>query len=102
MKKLSKVLMLFIAVSAFTALKSNAQIIVRVRPERPREVVVARPPAPSPRHVWVAEEWTNEGGQYVYHAGYWVLPPRPHAVWIAGHWGNRPRGYVWIAGHWAL
>ena len=101
MKKLSKVLMLFMAVSLFTAVKSNAQIIVRVRPARPRTVIVARPPAPSPRHVWVAEEWTNRGGRYVYQAGYWSLPPRPHAVWIAGHWRNRPRGYVWVPGHWA-
>ena len=101
MKKLSKILMLVMAVSLFTALKSNAQIVVRVRPARPREVVVVRPPAPSPRHVWVAEEWTNEGGHYVYHAGYWAMPPRPHAVWVAGHWGNRRRGYVWVPGHWA-
>lgn len=101
MKKLSKILMLFVAVSTFTALKSNAQIVVRVRPVRPREVVVTRPPAPSPRHVWVAEEWNNEGGRYVYHAGYWAVPPRPHAVWVQGHWSNRPRGYVWIPGHWA-
>jgi len=92
--------MLIMAVSLFTALKSNAQIVVRIRPARPREVVVVRPPAPSPRHVWVAEEWNNEGGHYVYHAGYWALPPHPRAIWVAGHWANRPRGYVLIAGHW--
>jgi hypothetical protein len=101
MKNLKKALFLFFAVSVFAVADSKAQIVVRVRPERPREIVVARPMAPSPRHVWVAEEWTSAGGRYAYHGGYWALPPHPHAVWVAGHWRNRPRGYVWVPGHWA-
>jgi hypothetical protein len=100
MKNLKKVLFLFIAISAFSVAKSQAQVVVRVRPERPREVVVARPVAPSPRHVWVAEEWTPTGGRYVYHGGYWAVPPRPHAVWAAGHWRHRHGGYIWIGGRW--
>lgn len=85
---------------AFTFSVSNAQIVVNVRPERPRTVVVARPPAPSPRHVWVEEDWAPGRRGYAWHGGYWAAPPRPHAVWVAGHWDRRPRGYVWVKGYW--
>jgi hypothetical protein len=99
MKKIIRILMLLSVVSLFAVTSSKAQIVVRVRPERPGPVVV-RPYRPSPRHVWVSEEWVPGGGTYVYHAGYWVLPPRPGTIWIAGHWRRRPNGYVWVGGHW--
>jgi len=106
MKKISKVLFLFFAVSLFAVADSQAQvsagIYIGVRPPRPRGVVIVRPMRPSPHHVWVAEEWTPVNGTYVYHAGYWALPPRDGGVWIAGHWRHfHHRGYVWIPGHWA-
>jgi hypothetical protein len=106
MKKISRILMIVFALSAFAVSESRAQIsagiYVGVRPPRPHGVVVVRPPAPSPRHVWVAEEWTPASGTYAYHAGYWAIPPRPGEVWIAGHWRHEHhRGYVWIPGHWA-
>jgi len=100
MKNLKRILFLFIVVSAFTIAKSQAQVVVTVRPERPKEYVVARPAAPSPRHVWVAEEWTPQGGRYVYRAGYWAVPPHGHAAWIPGHWREHRGGYVWVPGHW--
>jgi hypothetical protein len=103
MKKISKILFLFMAVSLFTVAKSNAQVniglTIGARPVRPRGYEV-RPFRPSPRHVWVAEEWTPNGGNYVYRPGYWALPPHPGAIWIAGHWRHH-RGYIWIAGHWS-
>src|ERR1700761_9545606 len=104
MKKISKVLFLLMTVSLFAVSNSNAQvgIYVGVRPERPRGVVVVRPPRPTPHHVWVAEEWTPNGSAYAYHAGYRAVPPRPGAIWIAGHWRHEGhRGFVWIPGHWA-
>ena len=79
---------------------SQAQVIVRARLGRPARVVTVRPVAPSPRHVWVDEDWTPSGKTYVWHGGYWAAPPRPHAVWVPGHWAHRPRGYVWIPGRW--
>jgi WXXGXW repeat (2 copies) len=100
MKNLKKVLFLFIVVSAFSIAKSQAQVVVSVRPERPKEYVAVRPAAPSSHHVWVAEEWTPEGGRYAYHAGYWAVPPHGHAAWIAGHWRDHRGGYVWVPGHW--
>ena len=99
MKNIRKVLMLLTAVLLFGAAETSAQVIVRYRPHRPGRVVV-RAVRPSPRHVWVGEEWAPNGRTYVYKPGYWAAPERPGAIWVNGHWANRPRGYVWVAGHW--
>lgn len=98
--------MLFMAVSLFAVADSKAQvsagIYIGTRPARPRGVVVVRPPRPTPHHVWVDEEWTPNGGTYVYHAGYWAVPPHPGGVWVKGHWWHRyGRGWKFIPGHWA-
>jgi hypothetical protein len=101
MKRIIKNLMLLAIVSLFAVADSKAQqIVVRIRPARPGYVVVRRPHRPSRRHVWVAEEWTPNGANYAYHAGYWATPPHPGGVWTAGHWRNTYRGYIWIPGHW--
>jgi len=92
--------MLVAIASLFAVANSNAQIVVRIRPERPREAVVVRPPAPSPRHVWVDEEWAPNGKTYAYRPGHWVEPPRRGGVWVAGRWTDRRGGSVWVAGHW--
>ncbi|MBS1524351.1 MAG: YXWGXW repeat-containing protein [Bacteroidetes bacterium] len=100
MKKITKVLFLATALTAFGIAKSDAQeIVVRARLHAPGHLPPP-PPAPSPRHVWVEGEWVPGGGTYVYRPGYWVLPPRPHAIWTRGHWRHRPHGWVWIPGHW--
>jgi hypothetical protein len=98
MKKIIRVFMLFLALSAFAASKNYAQeVVVRTRMYHARDV---RPMRPSRRHVWVAAEWTPGEGNYAYHAGYWALPPRPGVIWVSGHWVRRPRGWVWVPGHW--
>ncbi len=91
-------LLLLLAMVLITAVnEGNAQIFVRVRPERPHyERVVA----PSPRHVWIDEEWEIRGGKYVFVGGRWVEPPHARMIWVPGHWRNRPRGLVWVPGHW--
>jgi len=106
MKKLSKILMLsgIISLSAMAGAKAQS-IGVHVQLSRPaayerneRE----HPNRPSPRHVWVAEEWSWRGGKYVYVPGRWSLPPREGQVWVAGHWAPREHrpGYFWLPGHW--
>lgn len=79
---------------------SEAQIIVRARIGRPVHRVVVRPPAPSPRHVWVEEDYVPQGRTYVWHGGYWAAPPRPGVVWVPGHWARRGHGWIWVAGFW--
>lgn len=100
MKKITKILMLFFALSVFTISYSRAQeIVVSARlSNHPPEV---RPARPSARHVWVSGEWMPSGATYAWKPGYWAVPERPGGVWVRGHWGRRPRGWVWVPGHWA-
>jgi len=101
MKKITRILMLSAIALVFSVASSSAQLVVKIRPNRPGPVVVVRGRQPSPRHVWVSEEWTPNGNSYAYHPGYWALPPHPGGVWIAGHWADRRGGTVWVAGHWS-
>ena len=91
-----------IAIMLGSAIASEAQIIVRVRPVAPRRTVVVRPVAPSPRHVWVEDDWRVNNGAYVYNGGRYIEAPYERARWIPGHWKNTPRrGWVWKEGHWS-
>lgn len=97
MKTIKKSLLILAVALTCGAYTSMAQIYVHVRPHRPHyERVVA----PTPRHVWIDEEWEPRGNDYVFVGGRWVLPPRDHVRWIPGHWRATPNGDVWIAGHW--
>lgn len=99
MIKLAKTLTLLVLLSiAGTA--SYAQFVVRVRPSRPARVITRRPPPPSPRHVWVEEDWVPQGNTYVWHGGYYAAPPRNGSRYAQGHWRNTRRGSVWVPGHW--
>jgi hypothetical protein len=100
MKKIIRVLMLLLGVCLFAITSSKAQeIVVRARLHRPGPIIV-RPERPSPRHVWVSEEWAPSDRTYVHHEGYWAVPPRPGAVWVAGRWRHHHRGYIWVGGYW--
>src|SRR5580704_6654815 len=79
------------------AFSSSAQIEVRVRPDRPH---YERTVAPSPRHVWIDEEWTPQGNSYVFSGGRWAEPPHPGGRWVPGRWKNTPNGTIWRPGHW--
>jgi len=104
MKKISKILFLFLAVSLFTVAESKAQIAVGihvgVRPMRPRGAVIVRGRRPSPRHVWVSEEWVPSGNTYVYQQAHWALPPRYGQRWVPGHWAHDSHGDIWMPGRW--
>lgn len=90
--------MILAGLMALGAEATQAQIVVRIRPRHER--VVVRPPAPSPRHVWVDEDWRAHGRGYQWQGGRWVAPPREGATYIQGHWDKRRGGEVWVAGHW--
>src|SRR5450432_3382226 len=88
----------FVAILVIAAGSSaKAQIYVNVRPVAP---VIVRTEAPSPRHVWIGEEWEVRNGAYVHTGGHWAEPPHPGWVWIPGHWAHTERGHVWRPGHW--
>jgi hypothetical protein len=79
------------------ATTSSAQIYVKVRPTH---AVVVRTVAPSPRHVWVDDEWRPAHGSYEFVGGHWAVPPHAGMRWYAGSWKETPRGHMWTAGHW--
>ena len=97
MKNIKRVLVVLAIALSCGAFGASAQIYVKVRPEVPR---FERPVAPSPRHIWVGEEWEPRGGAYVFVGGHWAEPPHPGWGWIPGHWKRGPRGDFWVAGHW--
>jgi len=97
MKKMQKVLLMMAIVLTCGAYTSMAQIYVKIRPDRPR---YERTVAPSPRHVWVDEEWEPRGNEYVFTGGHWAEPPHEHARWQQGRWKHGPRGHQWQQGRW--
>jgi len=101
MKKTAKVFVLFAALTLGATALSQAQIVVRIRPSRHERVEEARrPPAPSPRHVWVDEDWKAKGHGYAWNGGRWEAPPREGATYVAGHWNKNRHGSVWVAARW--
>ena len=110
MKKITKILFVLavVSLSAFTKAKAQVDIGVNLQLHRPAQYEDNErfhPNRPSPRHVWVAEEWDLAGGQtYKYKPGYWALPPRTRrSLGVAGHWIRREHhaGYIWNPGHWS-
>ena len=89
-------MLISITLIAFTV-SASAQIFVKVRPTVP---VFVQSERPSPAHVWIGEEWNEEGGRYVNNGGHWATPPHAGYRWYQGHWNHRRKGEQWIHGGW--
>ena len=76
---------------------ASAQIYVNLRPERP---VVVRVDPPTPRHVWIDEDWEEVNGQYAWRGGRWEAPPHEGDRYRAGHWSHSDKGQRWEKGRW--
>jgi len=91
----------FLSVLAFAMLcgifSANAQIYIGVRPVAP---VYVRTEAPSPRHVWIDEDWHERGGRYEWSGGHWAEPPHAGYRYHPGHWDHSEHGHVWRQGRW--
>jgi hypothetical protein len=101
-KHLNKWAFMALIVGAFVAgpsFAASAQVYVHVH-ERPVAPVIVRTEAPSPRHVWIGEEWETRNGAYVHTGGHWAEPPHHGSVWAGGHWAHDGRGHYWKPGHW--
>jgi len=79
---------------------SNAQVIIKIKPLRPK-VVVVKPKAPGPNFVWINGhwKWSKRVVKYVWAKGHWSKRRRG-ANWVSGHWADVPGGHKWIPGHW--
>jgi len=97
MKKSQK-LLLALAIAACCGMSSaSAQIYVRIRPIAP---IVVRTEQPSPRHVWVGEDWEERDGHYEHIGGHWAEPPRDGYHYNQGHWDHTNKGHRWHEGGW--
>ena len=94
-KYLIAVAVMIVSAAGFVSC-SNSHYVVRSRPE---PVVVVRPAAPSPRHVWVNGNYVLRGGRYVWQDGYWIVPQN-NRHWRDGYWKSTRRGWVWVPGRW--
>jgi len=76
----------------------SAQVYVKVRPVMP---VVVQTTRPSPAHVWIGEEWNEDGNGYKYSGGHWEAPPHEGYRWYPGHWSHdNSHGDRWVKGSW--
>ena len=67
---------------------ADAQVVVNVRPARPK-VIVKRPARAKRGHIWIDGHWkANRAG-----TGY---------VWVKGHWARARRGYRYVPGKWVV
>jgi WXXGXW repeat (2 copies) len=96
-KHILKMLMIVAIALSFSSLADAQQFTVRIRPQHH---VIARPPAPSPLHIWVSGEWAWDNGRYNYHEGYWDRPSNGRHRWVEGQWRHTRRGWYWVPGHW--
>jgi len=60
----------------------------------------ARPPAPSPSHVWVPGRWRAERERAVWVPGHWLAPRGRGSLWVSGHWDERGGRRIWVEGRW--
>jgi hypothetical protein len=99
MRTVKKALFLLVLsiVTGMNYSSAQVEVVVRARPPMPHYVRVQ---APTPRHIWIEEEWEPRGGAYAFVGGHWALPPHPGWIWVPGHWRVRPRGEAWVPGHW--
>lgn len=79
---------------------SNAQMVVKVRPAKPK-VLVVKPAKAKPGHVWRNGHWVWNAKRknYVWRKATWVKVNPGHA-WMAGHWVRSANGHKWVPGYW--
>lgn len=78
----------------------NAQVVVTVKPNRPK-VLVVKPAKTKRGYVWIPGHWRYDkpAKEYRWVKGRWKKKRRGH-TWVEGHWKKTPRGHQWVPGHW--
>jgi hypothetical protein len=100
-----RMLKLLVAVAVLSA-SSLAQAQVRYLPGV--RVTIAppvlrhevAPPAPSPRHQWIAGYWSWRGNAHAWMPGHWAVPPSTSYVWEPARWESVDGAYSFYDGHW--
>ena len=76
---------------------ASAQVYVQIRPVAPVVIQTARP---SPLHIWIGEEWEEDGHGYKYVGGHWATAPNRGDSYHQGHWNHDNHGDHWEHGEW--
>lgn len=100
MKKFLFISMIFCAGLFICNDNLSAQVVVKIKPARPK-VEVVKPSKPGPKHIWIDGhwKWDKKRKEYVWVKGHWSKPRKGHA-WVPGHWQKVPGGFKWVPGHW--
>lgn len=101
-KLLALIIVLSAAITFGNITESKAQVIVKVKPARPANVVVVKRNKARRNHIWVSShwKWNAKKNAYVWVDGYYVKQRRGYK-YVAGDWIVVPsRGYKWVPGHW--
>lgn len=77
----------------------NAYVEVDDAPPPPRAEVI--PLRPGGGHVWVPGYWYWTGSRYIWHAGYWSVPPAQGHVWVPSGWVHHHGRYRYVPGRWS-
>ena len=100
MKKTLFKITLLSAIFFGTYWSATAQVYVTIRPVAP---VIVQTVRPSPAHIWVGEEWNENGREYRYTGGHWATPPHHGDTWHEGHWNHdEHHGHSWVSGRWEV
>ena len=84
----------------FEANHANAQVVVTIKPVRPK-VVAVKPRRPSVRHVWIEGHWAwnRRAKAYTWKKGYWARAKRGKNH-VAGTWVKTRGGWLYKPGRW--
>jgi hypothetical protein len=95
-----KLLIASLIVLIFGTCSLTAQVIIKVKPNRPK-VIIVKPSEVRHGHTWVDGHWRFDKPQqkYVWVKGHWKKVKHGHH-WAAGHWNTTTAGHIWVEGHW--
>ena len=76
-----------------------AQTVIRIAPPPPVRVGVVGT-APGPGFVWIGGYQSWNGTRYVWVAGRWGRPPRAGVIWVNPRWTQSGGVWVFHKGYW--
>lgn len=101
MKKVFTFLTVFSVVLLGASTRSNAQVIVKVKPHV-RHVTVVKPIKKRKNHTWIKPhwKWNRHKNSYVFVEGYYTKNRKGY-VYAQGYWLHVPhKGHIWKKGYW--
>jgi len=81
--------------------RAQIDVDVSVDVAPPPLPVYDQPAIPAPGYIWTPGYWAwDDVTGYYWVPGTWVLPPEPELLWTPGYWGWEGGNYLFHAGYW--